>query len=198
MSEKREEFEKANQGKRFSAYLVDWFLGGLVIMFPISIYYLQQTHDLNSLRGVSINTIVDQFGTEQGIFISAIAIIGGLVYYVLIPMVMNGQTLGKKMFDLKIVTSDGNECSNKVIVIRQLVVLIGLETYLYSVSHLIIYFLELTLKLELLRYVYSVGILISGLSCILVAFTHEHLAIHDMLSKTKVVGVVNRKTDERI
>lgn len=191
-------YDKANQSKRFVAYVIDWFIGALVLMLPVSIYYLAKTQDIESVSNVNIVTISSSFGEATAIFLGIISIVGGLVYYVLIPYITDGQSIGKRILELKIVNEDESSVGFKNILIRQLVILIIFETYLFSVSHMIVYITELITHVEMVKYFYSFGILVSAISCLLVAFTHEHLALHDIVSKTKVVGIVSKREDQKI
>lgn len=192
------ECHKANQSKRFVAYLIDWFIGSLVIMFPVSIYYLSQTSDVNSIDSVNIGTLYQLFGRETAIKVGIIALLLGLVYYLGIPLISRGQTLGKRIFELKIVNQDETECSYRTLIIRQLLIIIMFETYLYSISHLFIYVIEITLNTEVIKYYYSFGVIVSIVSCLFAAFTHKHLAIHDLIAKTCVVGIKTEKIDQKI
>lgn len=102
------------------------------------------------------------------------------------------------MFDLKIVNNDEKLCTTKQLIMRQFVILIVFETYLYSVSHMIIYIMELTLNTEVIKYYYTFGLVVTASSCLLVAFTHNHFAIHDLFAKTKVIGIVSETKDQKI
>lgn len=198
MTQIQGEYIKANQSKRFIAYIIDWFVGALVIMLPISLYYLAMTNDVENVSNVNISTIYSSFGSEATIAVGLISIFAGLIYYVLIPFWNNGQTVGKKIFELKIVNQDESEIDFKTLVVRQVLILILLETYLFSISHLMIYIIEIITNLEVIKYYYSFGIFISAISCLLAAFSHKHYAIHDLISKTKVVGVKSNIKDQRI
>lgn len=192
------DYIKASQTKRFVAYIIDWFIGALMLMLPISLYYLAMTNDIDNVSNVSINTIYTSFGVKTTLLVGLISLALGLSYYVLVPYFNNGQTIGKKILDLKIVDSNEQDVSFKTLVIRQVVVLMLVETYVFSVSHLFIYLLEVMTNSEIFKYYYFAGIIISLISCLLVTFTNKHLAIHDFLAKTKVVGVNSVNIDQRI
>lgn len=198
MSQMQSKYIKANQSKRFVAYVIDWFIGSLVIMLPVSLYYLAMTKDIENVSNVNITTIYANYGTTAAVVIGIISLIGGLGYYVAVPYLNNGQTIGKRIFELKVVNQDESNVDLKTMVIRQVLVLMLLETYLFSTSHLFIYLLEIITNFEFIKYYYSIGIFVSAVSCILVAFGHQHYAIHDLVSKTKVVGIVSETKDQRI
>lgn len=195
---KKSPYHKANQTKRFIAYVIDWFLGSLMIMFPISMYYLAMTNDIESVSNANIAVIYQMFGKGSALAIGLIAAVLGILYYVVIPYILNGQTIGKKFLELKIVNTDESDVSFTTMFKRQFLILIIFETYIYSVSHLLIYMLELILNTEVVKYFYSFGMLVSIVSCLLVAFSRSHMAVHDIFAKTKVVGLKTANVDQKI
>lgn len=195
---KKPPYHKANQTKRFIAYVIDWFLGSLMIMFPVSMYYLAMTNDIESVSNANIAVIYQMFGKGSALVIGLIAAVLGILYYVVIPYILNGQTIGKKFLELKIVNTDESDVSFTTMFKRQFLILIIFETYIYSVSHLLIYMLELILNTEVVKYFYSFGMLVSIVSCLLVAFSRSHMAVHDIFAKTKVVGLKTANVDQKI
>lgn len=189
---------KANQTKRFIAYIVDWFIGSLMIMLPISIYYLAMTADIDNVSNVNINVIFDMFGKSNALVIGLVALICGLIYYLITPFFLNGQTIGKRFLELKIVNQDESNVSFKTLFIRQFIVLVLLETYIFSISHLLIYMLELAFNSEVFSYYYLCGMILSIISCLMATFGHKHLALHDLIASTKVVGVNSKNVDQKI
>lgn len=198
MKKGKEKYEKTNQAKRFIAYVIDWFIGSLVITFPLAIYYLAKTSDIEGVSLVTINLIHTLYGNKITFFIGLQSFALGLLYYVYIPYKTNGQTLGKKVMNLKIVRIDKKQLDFKTLFIRQFLVIICLETYLYTLSSIILFLLSIITAQTLLMYYYSMGTVISIISCLLVVFTKNHLAIHDYIAKTEVVGIINNKIDQKI
>lgn len=195
---KKSPYHKANQTKRFVAYVIDWFLGSLMIMFPISMYYLAMTNDIESVSNANIAVIYQMFGKGSALTIGLLAAVLGIFYYVVVPYLLKGQTIGKKFLDLKIVNVDESEVTFATMFKRQFVILIIFETYIYSVSHLLVYMLELVLNTEVIMYFYSFGMLVSIVSCLLVAFSKSHMAVHDLFARTKVVGIESKNIDQKI
>lgn len=190
MNNKKKKDLKKNRvdlSKRFTAYLIDWFLGTLLISIPMVFYYLFQTKDVQKVSDVNIDLIFLTFGKNITLIVGTLSLLIGFYYYVLIPYKNNGQTLAKKLFKFKIVKSNGKPIDFKTLIIRQVVVLFILEMYLYSVGSILLYLL----KIE----GFSLGITFNYLtliltisSCLMVAFGSSQKALHDYIAKTEVVN----------
>ncbi len=86
------EFEIAAFHKRFLAYLVDFIL---LILYMLSMFYL--------LYGGF------RLGEESYGLVLLIWVLPMLLYTMMSELLMNGQTVGKKIFNIKVVSLDGGE-----------------------------------------------------------------------------------------
>lgn len=78
-------------GKRFLAYLIDWYLGGLCTSFPISLIS-------QKLNNTALNQSIMSFEGNYGYIAGVSALLGAVFYFVIIPTyIYKGQTLGKKI-----------------------------------------------------------------------------------------------------
>lgn len=105
--------------RRLAAYLIDWYLCTMVCGAPLML--------VNSVRsGLStLDTTLPMGISGFGWGVVAIAI--GVSYYALVPMFWNGQTLGKRLLHIRIVTRNGSISSAGAIILRQVVGILLLE-----------------------------------------------------------------------
>jgi len=170
---------------RFVAYLIDWLLGLLVSAFPLVII-------IGSITGstdVSDNLL--SIGSPWSIIGGMLAILFGFGYYVLIPWKLwKGQTPGKRILNIVILTEKYKEVTLKALIIRQVVGLFLLEGFLISSSR---YLRDLILVITgseiLVQYIYYAAIGISLMSVLMAVFSWKNQALHDRMAKTRVYPV---------
>ncbi len=189
--------QKVPLTKRFVAYIVDWFVGSLFISFPMVMFYLYKTNNIDNVSNVNIDVINNEFGISITLIIGIISLLMGGIYYFIIPLKNKGKTLGKAAFDFKIVNKNGTDVSFKTLFLRQIVVYLFLEVYLLSMGPLLLHLIEISTNTNLSFY-FLITLIISIVSCLMVTFGKHRLAIHDRISKTRVVMVKNNKKDNRI
>ena len=170
---------------RFVAYLIDWILGLLVSAFPLVII-------IGSITGsTDVSDDLLSIGLPWSIIGGLLAILFGFGYYVLIPWkVWKGQTPGKRMLNIVILTEKYKEVTLKALIMRQVVGLFLLEGFLISSSrYLRDIILVITGSEILVQYIYYAAIGISLISVLMAVFTWKNQAIHDRLAKTRVYPV---------
>lgn len=174
--------------KRFVAFAVDWFLGYLLIAAPIAILWLNQTKDLDHLAK-TISELGNGLGMNWAVIAALLSVVCAIVYYVVIPWKQQGQTVGKHLMGIKIVTVDDQTVGLKTLCIRQILGVFVLEGYLCIISE----FLRQLLLLQGLSTIYMVlSFLAIGVSAISIFIGYKfdsHRFLHDYLAKTKVVNV---------
>ena len=111
-------------------------------------------------------------------FIVMIAYMVGLAYY------SNGQTIGKKTFNIKVVDKKGKTPSLNTFFVRSL---INYSLYVSMVELILVFilnkgFFELSIIVE------GISIVITLLSVIMIVFNDDKRGIHDHISGTKVVN----------
>lgn len=175
------ELSQKGMTKRFVAYLIDWYVGAALTALPIGIVS-------QKLYGTMLNQNLLSFKAPYGFLAGLCGFICGLLYYLAVPLGKNkGQTFGKKLLHLKIVKEDGEDVDTKTIVLRQLVGIILIEGSLYTASVILHQLVELGLHIPAVTPLTFVGLVVSVVSALLVAFHGKHRAIHDWIAKTKVV-----------
>ena len=170
---------------RFVAYLIDWILGLLVSAFPLVII-------IGSITGsTEVSDDLLSIGLPWSIIGGLLAILFGFGYYVLIPWkVWKGQTPGKRMLNIVILTEKYKEVTLKALIMRQVVGLFLLEGFLISSSrYLRDIILVITGSEILVQYIYYAAIGISLISVLMAVFTWKNQALHDRLAKTRVYPV---------
>ena len=172
--------EPVSLSRRFFAYLIDWYLGGLMTAFPIAIFSMRQFQTVQ-------NQNIMEFAPPNGVIAGLLGVVFALVYYVVIPTwCWKGQTLGKKILRLKIVQQDDSEVSLVTILLRHLVGMMIIEGGLVTASAVWHQVAELLTGISLVVPLMYVGLIVSAISAIFV-IRNQNLAIHDRLAYTKVV-----------
>lgn len=172
--------EKSPLTRRFIAYLIDWYIGGLATALPVSILSMR-------LFGTVQNQNIMSFGGNAGLLAGVLAFLCGTAYFVLVPaFVWRGQTLAKRWLKLVIVSADGGQVSTGQIFLRQLLGIIVIEGSLVTVSALWHQLASMITGVDFVTILMYAGLVISGISALMVVFGGRR-ALHDHLAKTAVV-----------
>lgn len=171
---------QASLSRRFFAYLIDWYVGGLATALPVAFFSMRQYQTVQ-------NQNIMQFSAPYGVIAGILALICAVLYYAVIPAWgWKGQTPGKRLLHLKIVQADGTDVTPGTIFLRQLVGIIVLEGGLVTASTIWHQVATLLTGVELVKPLMYVGMVVSVISAVLV-ITRNHTAIHDRLAGTQVV-----------
>ena len=178
---KKEELRPAGLGRRFGAYLVDWYLGALATALPVSVVSMK-------LFGTVQNQNIMTFQPPFGLIAGALGLFAALIYYVAVPVLLwRGQTPGKRWLKIKIVSGDGQEAGTGQLIIRQLLGIIVVEGSLVSASTIWHQMVSIATGIEVVRPLMYAGMAVSLVSAVLVLMGRRR-AIHDMLGGTMVVS----------
>ena len=123
-----------------------------------------------------------QMARDNG-FVSLLSIFVGICYYVVYQIYHKGQTIGKKLMKIRIVSDRGDLFMNQMIMRSFLAnfVLINLISFLLMLfSSKYTYFYSSGI-LELIQYI------IVFISIFMIVFRKDGCAVHDLLVQTKVV-----------
>lgn len=121
---------------------------------------------------------------NEGI-ISLISVVLGLVFFVVVPLYKNGQTIGKKVLRIKIISDTGELTMNQLIFRA------------FIANSILIDLLSVILMMFLSKnnYFYCYGLfmiiqyLITALSVFLIICRKDGKAVHDLLVRTQVVRI---------
>ena len=189
---------KAKLSKRVVAYLIDMVL--LLILFGIMSYFFQSEIDnqikinnTNYVNGIiTFDTFIDNANKlymesdKQKIVFYLINIVYIIGYFVILPLYINGSTLGKKVMGIKVEASYNQKLTFKSLFIRNLVIN-GL-LYLIVVV-LTLYLLPPNIYFPLISVVSFIQITLVIISIFMVLYRQDKRGIHDLLAHTKVVTI---------
>ena len=110
----------AKSKHRVAAYLVDFVITGIITMVVCllcSFDIYRVLVDSVFLGKDTLLSISDMFDFYRSIFISTLLI---CAYFTLLPFLLNGQTIGKMIFRIKVVNERGEKASLKRLFIREI------------------------------------------------------------------------------
>ena len=133
---------------------------------------------------IELNYEVYKYRTYSSMF-SATALI---LYFGVLPLVMNGQTLGKKIMKLRVVSNN----ENKLNFWKYLIRIVILNNIWLSLINIGAVYVVSGVKFYYVTYVISMlSSLIYMLNLIMVMFRKDNRGLHDMVAGTKVIEVSN-------
>lgn len=186
--------------KRFLAYLIDIIIVG-TIMGIISAIFTTKNATVLSNQFLELNEQVINTKLDFGIYYSRVAditlsldrenfminIINCVIiilYFVVLPLYKNGQTLGKKIFKIKIVREDKEDLTANELIIRNIVVNGLLNTFLAFCLVFLLSGFEYFTITSILGFIQFVLVVVSA--CMII-FRKDKKGLHDIITKTKVV-----------
>lgn len=204
--------------KRISAYILDMLLVMfLTVMFtsvdfinPRVYDYNEAFSEYNEVYSDAVSNLMEEESAEE--FRDKLApslfalektnlyqliwfLVFYLLYFVVFAYFTGGQTLGKKLFKLKVVKYDGTPASPLALFIRS--ILSGSSVY-FGVGLLvlvkilaILIITSATLFFNVYMFISSIGLVFEGVLIWTFIFNKEHLAIHDKIARTKVIDLKN-------
>lgn len=173
-------YDKAPIFSRGIAFMIDWYVGGVLVYFPVILIInkinlgKEYTLDLRSLP------------FSMAVIAVSLAFIIALLYYVLIPYLLNGQTLGKKIVKLKICELNKEKISFFSLIKRQVFGIMLIEGSLFLITPLLwqAIFYKAALYQQILTWIYYV---LSVASILMIIFSKNKKAIHDYIGNTYVI-----------
>lgn len=188
--------------KRLVAFIVDVMVVYCIASF-ISVPFLNQsTNEKLSKQVVDIRDEYENHKIDSKAFVEQYAdisykiarntgvysittIVIEILYFVLLPLYWGGQTIGKKIMKIKVVSLDGELDSNQMIFrsfIANFILLNIISFALMLFSPKDVYFYGIAF-FELIQYS------ICAISIFMVLYSADGYSIHDKLTHTKVVNV---------
>ena len=169
--------------RRSVAYIIDWYIGGVLASLPLIIIYM-----INNDNVTIIPQNIEIFKYPLNIIVGLLSFMVAVFYYVLVPMyIYEGQTLGKKIASLKIMSNDNLKASRRQVFIRQFVVILLLEGILFTSSNMLHQVLNVFSGVKITTIYSRIGLFITAISIILVILLKSRRAIHDVISGTRVI-----------
>lgn len=172
--------------KRFVAFAIDWVIGYLCIALPVAIIWLNATKDSGNLV-TNLAELGLLLEPAKAYLAGVLSFVVALIYYVLIPLKLNGQTYGKKLMGIKIVKVDDSPVDFKALCIRQILGIFIIEGYLCMISEMLRQLLVLHGFSTIYMVLSGIAMTISAISIFLGTKFASHRMLHDYLAKTKVI-----------
>ena len=193
--------------KRILAYLIDILIvtciATILTMFiPVSEEYVNQMNELNevlenySSGDISETEYLEKFNdisyivNKESVQVSVVSVVLSIIYFVVLAYYMNGQTLGKKITRIKVVSSNSKKLTMNNYLIRSLLVD---SILMNTISIVTILFLEKSSYLK----VYDVTSTIFGAIYVvifaMILFRQDGRGLHDLLANTKVISLNDKK-----
>lgn len=180
---KKEELIDAPMMKRFLAFVLDWYLGGVVSMIPVALMW--------NMKSGETKVNLDIVGLGKAGIGAALAAIGLLIlYFFVIPSVIwPGQTPGKRLLSIAIVQTDGKAVGVGSLALRQIGILLFIETMSLMTGNPISSLLTLILNEKTANIVSYSSMVLLVVSVLMGSFSRSHQTLHDRLAKTRVVSI---------
>ena len=189
--------------KRLFSYIIDIFILSLVLgvigMFIPSGSNIESLNNElmninnNFVNGeLGIRTFINQYAgifyniDKEMFYSSLISVIVSILYFVVYPLYNNGQSFGKKMNNIKIVSNDDGDVSANSLIFRYLL-MDGIGVSIISMCSLFIFkdfnYLIITSILGFLQF------LVVIISVFMVLYRHDFRSLPDLIAGTKVIEV---------
>ena len=193
--------------KRILAYLIDIFIviciaTILTIFIPVSEEYTNQMNELNAVLedyssgDISETEYLEKFNdisyivNKESVQVSIVSVVLSTIYFVVLAYYMNGQTFGKKIMKIQVVSANSKKLTMNNYLIRSLIVD---SILMNAISIIAILFLEKSSYLK----VYDVTSTIFGAIYVvifaMILFRQDGRGLHDLLANTKVISLNDKK-----
>ena len=191
--------------RRISAYLIDYLFIFLVITMLSQIRVLNPTYDeyyeaydryMEIYDDLSVDNAIEIAESEEyrevnydlsrySVSISIISLVVYLAYFVGFQKWNKNQTLGKKMFNLEIVSDNNNKITWMQMLLRETIIYNLLWELLLIISVFVFDYQGYWIVGNILSLIAG---LVLWISVFFILFRKDSKGIHDILAKTKVVG----------
>ena len=190
--------------KRLLAFILDILIVSLVVTLLSYIPFLNPNRDaysekynelVNVYEQVEKNEISQEEYNEAAIPISyelyrlniptiLVDIVCSLLYFGVLPFFMDGQTFGKKLFQLRVVSANDKSLN----LINYLLRAVVLRNILISIALiLVIYFMDASNYYAVYQNVNLVGYIIMYINLFMIVMRQDNRGLHDFVANTQVV-----------
>lgn len=169
------------KARRLVAYAIDWYLYSLILVV-FNMVFSKMLH----VESTSYATL-ELYGMKYALIALFLMLIIHCIYFVAVPLLWNGQTLGKKITKLKIVGADGNAVTLKQLILRELLCTLVIEGYISAYGGYLRTFIAM--MFGNIKVLVMVWFVISGLSVASGMYSKQNRMLHDLIGKTKVISL---------
>lgn len=168
--------------RRFLAMIIDWYLTQMISVIPITFYL----RDGDYLKPHMFEYTSYPFMT--GLALIIFSLIVGVIYYWVVPsFLFKGQTLGKKICKIKIVTEDYQPVNAKILFVRDMIASTWLEGGIIITATSIHKLVGLFGYSQIATYWQYLTYAVTIISIIYAYFNKQSQSFHDKIAKTIVV-----------
>ena len=171
-----------NNFKRLVAYIIDWYAASMLAGIPVVLIYSIFFKDLEITQNITLLPM------PYSILSGLIAIGVYLAYFIIIPLkVYPGQTLAKKIMNIKVVKNDDSDVDLITLIKREVLGVMIVEGYIAASSSYFHQIINILIGQDLNQvYTYLFGI-ITALSILWACASPQRKMFHDYIAKTKLV-----------
>ena len=193
--------------KRILAYLIDIFIviciATILTMFiPVSKEYTNQMNELNAVLedyssgDISETEYLEKFNdisyivNKESVQVSIVSVVLSTIYFVVLAYYMNGQTFGKKIMKIQVVSANSKKLTMNNYLIRSLLVD---SILMNTISIVTILFLEKSSYLKVYDATSTIFGAIYVVIFAMILFRQDGRGLHDLLANTKVISLNDKK-----
>ena len=202
--------------KRIIAYFIDILIVSIVVTPFINIkainpyiddynkYYEEYTKLIEDANNGEIDTNSDEYKNqvidlnykiaEYKVINSSISVVSLIVYFVIIQYFLKGQTIGKKILKLRVVSNKDKELNIGHYFVRSLI----LNNIIFSIILIVgVYLFGKTGYYNLSMVVSYLQLLVMSVIILMVVLRRDNRGLHDFLAGTKVISteVINNEEE---
>ncbi|MGM0435598.1 MAG: RDD family protein [Bacillota bacterium] len=176
----------APAGPRILAALVDYIIHGITIAVLVAIVWAFTGYEnaFESIMDYALEGVVSETYITYQVISIVSAVVSGFIYYGIVPTLTQGQTIGKKMFNIKALKADGTPPSLGAHLLRAVMLYGTYFSALFSLAILIDDFSAYESLNAPFSYLAS---LIVFVSLIMILARNDRRGLHDLLARTHVV-----------
>lgn len=186
--ERSSDVQNAGWIRRFLAYFIDWYIGFVFTILPIAMMYGMLYGSKDMISSVIVFAKKD---ASMAMLAGGLAMLFAFFYYVIVPWKLwEGQTVGKRLMKIKIVSNDGEKANLWQLFLRHMIGMLLVEGGIIGATTVLREMIAVGLHTsDWILYARYAAYLISFASGMLVTSTRAKRAIHDYIAKTKVEAV---------
>ena len=169
--------------RRLVAYALDWY----VISFVMNLVLVAAAYQV---QGVAFTGLVPITVFEGSLRLALFALLAciGVIYFCVVPRyALGGQTLGKRLFRLRIERARGGAAALPNYLARELLGIVVIEGCFSPLSNYLRNVLLLWVPRDAVQVMVWAGIVIGVASVGLMLITRERRMLHDLVGGTRVV-----------
>lgn len=189
--------------RRIEAFLLDILIFAIALemlslVFPTNNNVVKLNKEFNTITDNYLNGDLEysKYIHEAGnieylvdreqIFYNVMNVILVIIFFVFIPFLNNGSTLGKKVMKLKIVDKEGNKPNMNILIIRSLI----FNSLGYLLITLAAIFIVKDYNYFILTIILSIiELLLVIISIFMILYRSDKRGVHDFIAGTKVVKI---------